>query len=149
MPSVLRHLFAALAGACALPAATGRAEPLTRIAQVRALSPAEAAEKRPVIIKATVTFYDPVVGLFFVQDESGDVFIRVDASRRPAPAPQPGDRLRLAGVTGPGDFLPFIELGQLEKLRSGEPTSRCSSPRRGSMRAAPHGCWARWARRRH
>ena len=98
-------------------------EPLTRIADIRELSPAAAAEKRPVRFEATVTLYDPEVGSFFVSDGEHGIFIAIDLKNRPSPAPRPGDRLRIEGHTQAGDFLPNIALKGMERLGSGPPMS--------------------------
>ncbi len=96
-------------------------EPISRIADIRALTPESAAEGREVRIEATVTLYDPEVGSFFVSDGVDGIFIVIDRRNRPSPAPFPGDRVRITGRTQPGDFLPNILLTSLERRGSGPP----------------------------
>jgi signal transduction histidine kinase len=97
------------------------AEPITRIAAVRALAPEVAARNLPVLIEATVTVYDPEVTTFFVHDGEAGIYISVAPAARPEPAPKTGDRIRLEGRTQPGDYSPNIRLERCTVLSSGPP----------------------------
>lgn len=91
---------------------------LTPIARIRSLTP-EQTGSRPVMVEGITTFYDPEVALFFIQDDSGSIFVEIDEALRPAIPPNPGDRVRLTGKIMPGNFLPQIGLDKLEILGSG------------------------------
>ena len=102
-------------------ARTHAAEPLTRITEIRALTPQVAAQKLPVRFEATVAVYDPEVTSFFVCDDESGIYISIDQNDRPSPPPRPGDRPRIEGFTNEGLFLPNIRLTRLEHLASGPP----------------------------
>lgn len=77
---------------------------LTSAREIRALSAGQAAEQRPVRLRATVNAIDPGRSIF-IQDATGGTFI----NRKPEQwAVQPGDVIEAEGVTYPGLFLPGI-----------------------------------------
>ena len=78
---------------------------LTSAAQVRALTPEQADEGRPVDLEATVIFIDPS-GTVFLEDGSAATFVRnlPDLGQF-----SPGQRLRVQGRTFPGLFVPGIQ----------------------------------------
>jgi signal transduction histidine kinase len=92
--------------------------PITTASGVRMLSSAEAAKHLPVHLHAIVTFNDPEQGLFFVQDESGGLY--VEAWRHIHPV-RPGDRVEIEGVTGAGAFAPIIDRPRVRWLAHGDP----------------------------
>jgi signal transduction histidine kinase len=96
-------------GASALPV-------LTTAAEVRRLPPSEAAKGYPVRLNAVVTFNNAEQGLFFVQDDSGGVY--VEAWRHIHPV-QPGDRVQLEGLTDSGAFAPIVDVPRLTLLGHG------------------------------
>jgi signal transduction histidine kinase len=103
------------------PASTGTAAPvapITTASAVRLLSSAEAAKHLPVHLHAVVTFNDAEQGLFFVQDESGGLY--VEAWRHIHPV-RPGDRVEIDGVTGAGAFAPIIDRPRVRWLAHGDP----------------------------
>jgi PAS domain S-box-containing protein len=85
-------------------------------AQARALPPARAAKGLPAELNGTVTYIDQYN--LFVADNSGSIYVRPEW---PAPAPvlKIGDRIRLIGHTGPGDFAPIVVPERVEVLGSG------------------------------
>jgi len=78
---------------------------LTHTAQIRALSPEEAARRIPVRLRAVVTHYDRDWNDLFVLDAAGGVYVAV---KGPLDVRQ-GELLELTGVTGPGEFAPVVE----------------------------------------
>jgi len=77
---------------------------LKQVAEIRALSPEEAARSRPVRLRGTVTFYDTNTDALFVQDSTAGIY----ASPLEDFAVRPGDNVELTGVSGPGDFAPVV-----------------------------------------
>lgn len=82
--------------------------PLGRIADVRALSLAEAAGERPVEITGMVTWSLPESDILFLQDSSGG--IRVHYDRAKTGVIPYGKYFRIRGVTRAGPVSPAIEL---------------------------------------
>lgn len=108
-------------GSAPLPPASGlpgqrQNEPplLTTVAQIRRLSPAEAARHLPVRIDGVVTFARRSRFNFFVQDETGGIF--VDASDVGLPNVVPGQHLLLSGMTGAGEFAPLVQFPRSQVL---------------------------------
>src|SRR5262245_3680676 len=86
---------------------------------MRRLSPAEAAEGRPVSLRAVVTFYYPAWGLLFVQDDTGGIFVAVDRAAAAEPI-RAGQRVYVRGVTQPGDFAPSVAQPAIVPLEMAE-----------------------------
>ncbi len=90
------------------PDATAGAGPLARIADIRELSLAEAAEGRPVEITGMVTWSLPEADFLFLQDSSGGIRVHYD---RAATGVIPyGKYFRIQGVTRAGPVTPAVEL---------------------------------------
>jgi diguanylate cyclase (GGDEF)-like protein/PAS domain S-box-containing protein len=107
------------------PAATDA--PLTHIADVRALSPEQAAKGRPVKLRATVTYYHHDWEMLFVQDETAALFVYVSNRRAPFPI-RLGQRVELQGRTVPGDFAPSVAEPRVLPLEPvGLPAPRAAS----------------------
>jgi signal transduction histidine kinase len=83
--------------------------PITRVAEVRALSVEDAARNLPVKLKGVITFYAPEWSVAFLQDDTGGIFIRLHVRELPLPLPQSGDRIEVDGFTMPGRFAPIVE----------------------------------------
>jgi PAS domain S-box-containing protein len=80
-------------------------KPLTTALDVRSLTAAQAAEKRPVRLRALVLYYDPPRTHFFVQDDTAGIFVA--PSEWPALAI--GDVVEITGTTDPGHFAPRVD----------------------------------------
>lgn len=91
-------------------------ELLTTAHEVRALSPEEADQKRPVKLRATVNAIDPRRSIF-IQDATGGTFINRQSEQWTV---APGDVLEVEGVTYPGLFLPGIAATALRVTGHGE-----------------------------
>ncbi len=90
-------LYSAGAAGAALHGAPN-GETLTTVAQIRALSPAQAAQGMPVELHAVITYYDATEGQVFVQDSTGGIFVFMPAH---PPRLQAGDAVLLRGKTTP------------------------------------------------
>src|SRR5579864_3701006 len=76
---------------------------LTRVAQVRSLSPEQARQGHPVRLRVIVTYFDS--SNMFVQDPSGAIWVEWP---RDAPKPQRGELIDLEGTSTQADFAPDI-----------------------------------------
>ncbi len=85
---------------------------LTRAAQVRALSPEQAARGLPVRLNGVVTFSDVEAGLLFFHDGTGGVFL---ALRDPTAMPA-GTRVEVTGIAQLGSHLPYVAQAGLADL---------------------------------
>ena len=99
MPKLPLLLLASVAWA-------GEQPVLTRAADVRRLTPAEAAAERPVRARGVITYYDAVQKYLTFSDASGGIFVKLRAGARYKVAA--GDVVDLAGITAPGDYAPMI-----------------------------------------
>jgi PAS domain S-box-containing protein len=109
------------------PSALQLPDPLRRIADVRALSGAAAAQSRPVDVEAVVTSVHYVHQFLFVQAQGSAVF--VDGWGQSLKHLKPGVRLRIRGVTAPGEFAPVIIQPRLDSLgESALPTAEEVNP---------------------
>jgi signal transduction histidine kinase/DNA-binding response OmpR family regulator len=78
---------------------------LSRIQQVRDLSPEMAKQGYPIRLRAAITYYDPEANILFVQDSTAGIFVDTHNQRLEI---RPGQLVELEGFTGPGDFAPVI-----------------------------------------
>jgi signal transduction histidine kinase len=80
--------------------------PLSSAREVLDLTAEEALRGHPVHVRGVVTYSDPAwSGQFFVQDETGGVFVGYSGKG----APEIGSLVEVRGVSHPGAFAPFIE----------------------------------------
>ena len=80
--------------------------PLTSARDVLNLSADEALLGHPVRVRGVVTYTNPTwAGQFFVQDDTGGVFVGHSGKS----APEVGQLVEVRGVSHPGAFAPFIE----------------------------------------
>ncbi|MDY3561755.1 response regulator [Gemmata sp. JC673] len=91
--------------------------PLTQVADVRALSKEDAAERRPVELTVAVTFVNRHLRDFFVQDVTAGVYVEESPL---ALGLAPGDRVILTGFTAPGTFAPAVVATGVRKIGSAE-----------------------------
>jgi signal transduction histidine kinase/ActR/RegA family two-component response regulator/PAS domain-containing protein len=80
-------------------------EVLTRIAHLRQLTPEQARERRPLRLRAVVTYSDAATTAVFLQDESDGMSINVP---RDAPRPSAGDLIEVEGVSDQSGPAPEI-----------------------------------------
>jgi signal transduction histidine kinase len=96
-----------------VPAADGLAV-LTNIAEIRALTAAEADRHHPVQLRAVVTFHN-LGRLCFVQDPTGAIFVQ---RKGDAAVVRPGQLVELEGVTQSGDWAPIVRESRLQVLQT-------------------------------
>ena len=118
---------------CILSARTISArDPLTRLADVRALSAEEAASAVPVRVQGTVVGLEPSAPFhFFLHDGSAGCFIKTQPSGRPG-ALAPGDLVRVDGVSDPLGYYPSIKDGRVKVIGKG-PLPTPVTPAAGQM----------------
>ena len=80
---------------------------LTNAAQIRALSPAQAAQRLPVRLKGIVTTTASWNALVIMDQTAG---IYVTANHLMSNVYQRGDEVEIEGVTDPGEFAPFVRV---------------------------------------
>ena len=90
---------------------------LTRIEQIRSLTPAQANQGYPVRIKGVVTYYGGKGWELFVQDQTGGIYIDTAESVGDVHA---GDLVEVAGFTSDGDFAPEIVHPRVRVLGKGK-----------------------------
>lgn len=114
MPSRLQFVATALLAHAALTLAAHAEDgkTLTTIAAVQALMPEEAALHQPVHLRGTITFYNPLYSLGFIQDETGGIYFKPPLVSRIEIAPDfvAGDRVEMIGVTRRGQFSPSVSV---------------------------------------
>ena len=108
-----RVLMIALLAAVRSGAAPPSAGALTNAADILSLSTAQASLGIGVRLNGVVTAAEPEWnGQFYVQDNTGGIFVNNLGGARPAP----GDRVEIYGITALGPFAPIISKPRWEKL---------------------------------
>jgi signal transduction histidine kinase/CheY-like chemotaxis protein len=104
-------------------ATSSRPNVLTTAAQVRRLTPDQAAGGLPAVLRGTVTFYGPRPGSFFFQDGTVGIYIESDPTGIGLKA---GDAVEIEGETTPGQFTPNVRAKKITILdrRSSWPVGR-------------------------
>ena len=90
---------------------------LQRSAEIRRLSVAQAKLAYPVKLSAVVTYFDPVERLLFIQDADGGIY--TDPPPKFRGPLYTGDRVRIDGVSEPGDFAPSVAATRVTRLGKG------------------------------
>jgi len=99
-------LWIAAAGALASAQVSRPSLPvLTRVEQVRTLTPDEARRGYPVHLRVVVTYFDKVAPNLFVQDSTGAMWVEWPGKGQ---EPEPGQLIDLQGITAQPDFAPDI-----------------------------------------
>ena len=121
---------------------------ITRVDQIRRLSPDEAGQGRPVRIRGVVTMDAPAPD-FFIQDATAGIYVEGDSQVK---FPHVlGDLVELEGITGPGKFAPVIRERQFRVIGPGTlptppllPFSALAEGQQDSQWVKIHGI-VRWA----
>jgi hypothetical protein len=93
------------------------AEELRTAAQVRSLTPQQAAQQLPVKLKGVVTFCDEGLNSRFVQDETAGIyFLGLNTNM---PALTAGQMVEIEGVTSPGAYAPIIVSSSIRVVGEG------------------------------
>ncbi len=90
------------------------AQELLTAAQVRSLSPQQAAQALPVRLKGVMTFCEEGLNSRFVQDDTAGIYFR--ALNTNMPALTAGQRVEIEGVTSPGEYAPVIIPGSIKVI---------------------------------
>jgi signal transduction histidine kinase len=105
-PSLWPLWLALACGVFSMHGVLAQEEPLTSAREVLDLTADEARRGLPAHVRGVVTYSDPAwAGQFFVQDDSGGVFIGYSGKNAPAV----GELVDVRGLSHPGAFAPFIE----------------------------------------
>ncbi len=106
----------------ALSTLVGFSQPTTNrvlrtAAEVRRLTPEQAENHLPVLLRGVVTFHDGAVFSRFVQDETAGIYFQEATNMPPFAA---GQLVEIQGVTGAGEYAPIVKLQTLKVLGEGE-----------------------------
>ncbi|HKI70675.1 MAG TPA: hypothetical protein VKA67_13900, partial [Verrucomicrobiae bacterium] len=103
------------------PAATTTNLPLPELrtaAQIRQLTPEQAARHYPVKLRAVITFYDESQYYRFVQDDTAGIYFNESTSSVNPPMAS-GQLIEIEGETSPGEFAPVITTHRIKILGKG------------------------------
>lgn len=89
---------------------------LTRVEQIRSLTPQEAKKANPVKVIGVLTLAQPERGLFFLADGTGGVFVAPPSNPTSWKA---GQKVEVTGIVAVGSHLPYIISSQFRDLGSG------------------------------
>jgi diguanylate cyclase (GGDEF)-like protein len=90
---------------------------LTTVRSVRALTPEQARQARPVRLRGVVTVLSGWKSSFFFQDATAGISVN---RSNDSPAVQSGQQVEIRGVTGPGSFAPLIVAESVTLLGKGK-----------------------------
>ncbi|RMH70311.1 MAG: response regulator, partial [Bacteroidetes bacterium] len=96
---------------------------LTSVAEVRGLSNQEAARHYPIRLRGVVTFFHDRYRFFFLQDDTGGIFV----PESPNLSLAPGTVVELTGTTEAGYFAPDVNAGYSLRVRGHAPLPPPSS----------------------
>lgn len=112
------RLIAGLLLSLVLTARAGDEPVLRTAAAVHRLKASEAIRQIPVEIEGVITHFHHRLGDgFFFQDETDGIYVKLFGLK---PEVRSGDRVRITGVTGAGDYAPIVRLQTWEKLGQGK-----------------------------
>jgi len=112
---------------------------LRRSSDIRRLSVEQAALAYPVKLDAVVTYFDPIERLLFLADAAGGIY--ADPPPGLAGPLQPGDRVRVEGVSEPGDFAPSINATHVSLLGKGALPAPANASVEEIFRGAADSAW--------
>ena len=81
------------------------AKALQTASEIRELTPEQAAQGRPVLLRGVVTFWDQSLFSRFVQDGTAGIYIQEMTNMPPVAQ---GQMVEVQGVTSPGEYAPVI-----------------------------------------
>ena len=100
--------------------AAGQNPPATEMltaAQVRSLTPQQAAQGLPVNLKGVVTYCDEGLDSRFIQDDTAGIYFFNLRSNMPALTP--GQIVQIQGITSPGAYAPIIAPSSIKVVGQG------------------------------
>jgi diguanylate cyclase (GGDEF)-like protein len=89
---------------------------LTSVRDIRALSPEQARQARPVLLRGVVTVFSGFKSSFFFQDATAGISV---ARTNDSPKVRPGQLVEIRGFTGPGMFAPVVTAESITVLGKG------------------------------
>jgi PAS domain S-box-containing protein len=108
---------------CPMPLRAGQVPPqksslplLTRVEQIRNLSPDEANLGYPILVRAVVTYFNPAENDLFIQDPTAGIWVNIGTAKPPL---QPGLLVEIEGISGTPDFAPQIDKPKIRILGQG------------------------------
>jgi PAS domain S-box-containing protein len=103
-----------------LPAQPAPTNILQTAAQIRQLTPGQAAMHYPVHLRGIVTFFDPNQFFRFIQDDTAGIYFYLDnAGLAKNPGLKAGQMVKIDGETSPGEYAPIVTARQLAVLGEG------------------------------
>ena len=99
---------------------SGFAAPFQTAAQIRQLSPSEAARNYPVHLRGVLTYAAQNQYFHFIQDNTAGIyFVIADAARTNFPEMKAGDLVEIDGITSPGEYAPIVTPNSIRVLGRG------------------------------
>jgi len=91
---------------------------------IRQLTAEQAAQHLPVRLEGTLSFFDGNLFACFFQDDTAGIYLVYDHATGLPPLVT-GQKIRIEGVTSPGEFAPVVELKKVTPLGDGSfPTAK-------------------------
>ena len=113
-------LLAAWSVCLRLPAQPAPTNLLETAAQIRQLTPAQAAMHYPVRVQGVLTFFDQSQFFRFVQDDTAGIYFYLDdAGLSNSPDLMAGKQVEIDGETSPGEYAPIVTPRQIKILGEG------------------------------
>jgi signal transduction histidine kinase len=114
---------------------------LTRVDQVKRLSPEEAGKRYPVRVRGTVNLYSVREQTLFLQDSTGGIYVILLGST--VPRLSQGTQVEIEGVSYPGDFAPSIQQARMRVLSPGHLFPALEISDTADLAASEENRWAR------
>ncbi len=103
-----------------LPAQTAPTNILQTAAQIRQLTPEQAAVHYPVRVRGVLTFFDQNQFFRFVQDDTAGIYFFLDdAGLAHSPDLKAGKLVEIDGETSPGEYAPILTPHRIQVLGDG------------------------------
>ena len=109
---------------------------LTRVEQVRKLTPEEAQRGHPVKLTGVITLADPARSEWFLQDPTGGIYF---SPQDRSAVWRPGQQVEVSGLSTQGVHLPFIIQASLRELGTG-PLPPAKKASFGDLATDDHDC---------
>ncbi|MEM1270572.1 MAG: ATP-binding protein [Bacteroidota bacterium] len=116
----MRRWFIALGWMVCLCTSSAQAQQYMAIAGIKQMDPEKAAQGVPVAVEGVVTYYaGPARDYIFLEDETDGIVISFIGRETGIDTLEVGDRIRVTGTTGPGQFAPVVTVSGVEQLGPG------------------------------
>jgi len=118
--ALVKNLFRAACCLVLVTNAQAASMPIASAKGVRQLSASDAERALPVELEGVVLVFNRMVDGWVVHDGATAIYLDGPRSTNSLPRIQPGDRVRVTGVTSPGDFAPMALAKSVEVIGRGE-----------------------------